>query len=343
MDSLAPYRDEIRRLHQVNDGLRAKVSALQDKIAHLHASHAEEIVRIKAELKCKCMSDDAVRQDLASTKEEMESTKEELAEANNEVKELAGKLKRYENSTTPGRHGYNEERAKIRAEEAQLYAEENGMTIVENHKVGPPEGHKGAEWSMDIQKIEHHEMKKCPCCGNTHLKKRKLISKAVVDFGGESRFLTVTLHKGHRMRCDTCRRTFKPIFPSISGTAFGITALGHILEYVCRKNTDYDTAYYLGKLNKHKCSPNMIWNARGPGRPIGPHTTAHNRRVEEGTIPDDRRNTIPLQEGKGVRVGGTHRYRYPGDARPGQGESLRTLIPERDPSHAGGCGRVCRV
>ena len=132
----------------------------------------------------------------------------------------------------------------------------------ENHKIGPPEGHEGAESNMNPVKTIDHHMDKCPCCGNTHLKQRKLICKVIVDFDGDSRFLIVTLHRGHRMRCDVCRATYSPKFPSITGTSFGINVLGHILEYVCKRNTDGDTADYLERLNKHKCSANSIWNAR---------------------------------------------------------------------------------
>ena len=64
------------------------------------------------------------------------------------------------------------------------------------------------------------------------------------------------------MRCDFCRRTFKPKFPSIDGTCFGIGVLGHILEYAGKKNTDEDIAYYLRILNRYKRWATTGWNAR---------------------------------------------------------------------------------
>ena len=268
---LAAYRNEIARLHTQGDDLCVAVSALLGHIARKNAAHAEETVRIRAERGCAACreSDDEVRRklertqaELAAKDEELVRTKSELAAARRELDRRDGRLKRYENSTTPGRHGYNEERAKTRAEEERMHAEENGTKIVENHKIGPPEGHEGAECDMKPVKTIHHEMKKCPCCGNIHLKRRKEISKVIIDFDGKSRYITVTIHRGHTMRCDACRATYKPTFPSIEGTSFGIAVLGHILEYACKKNTDADVAYYLEKLNGRKCSPNSIWNAR---------------------------------------------------------------------------------
>ena len=115
---------------------------------------------------------------------------------------------------------------------------------------------------MHMEKTVHHEMTECPRCGNRHLKQRREIAKLILDFDGTTRFLILTLHKGHCMRCDNCRRTYKPKFPSIEGTAFGIGVLGYILEYAGKKNTDGDIAYYLKVFNKYKRGATTIWNAR---------------------------------------------------------------------------------
>ena len=64
------------------------------------------------------------------------------------------------------------------------------------------------------------------------------------------------------MRCDTRRRAFRPRFPSIKGTAFGIGVLGHILEYAGKKNTDGDISYYMENLHSRTCTSNSVWNAR---------------------------------------------------------------------------------
>lgn len=91
---------------------------------------------------------------------------------------------------------------------------------------------------------------------------RGMHGKTVIDFDGDSRRMCVTLHRGHAVRCDICRRTYRPRFPSIEGTAFGIGALGHILEYAGKKNTDGDIAYYIKNLHRHACADNSVWNAR---------------------------------------------------------------------------------
>ena len=187
------------------------------------------------------------------------------AELDKTKKELKGRtrhLKRYENSTTPGKHGYNEARALLHAEELKRFAEENGIEVVEDHKIGPPEGHDGVHHQMHVEKTVEHKMEKCPGCGRKHLKKRRMICKFILDFDGNTRFLILTLHKGHCMRCDFCRRTYKPKFSSIDGTCFGIGVLGHILEYAGKKNTDGDIAYYLKVLNRYKRGATTVWNAR---------------------------------------------------------------------------------
>ena len=266
---LAAYCNEIAQLHMQSDDLCGTVSALLRHIARNNAAHAEYIAKVERGCAACRGSDDEVRRtlertlaEMAAKDEELVRTQSELVAARRELDRRDGRLKRYENSTTPGKHGYNEERAKTRAEEQRMHAEENGTKIVENHKIGPPEGHEGAECDMKPVETIHHEVKKCPKCGNTHLKRRREIAKVIIDFDGTSRYITVTIHRGYTMRCDTCRATCKPRFPSIGGTSFGIAVLGHILEYACKKNTDADIADHLEKLNGRKCSPNSIWNAR---------------------------------------------------------------------------------
>ena len=133
---------------------------------------------------------------------------------------------------------------------------------MDNHKIGPPEGHEGVHHQMHVEKTIVHKMKKCPRCGNKCLKRRRMICKFILDFNGDTRFLILTLYKGRSMRCDICRQTFKPKFPSIDGTCFGIGVLGYILEYAGKKNTDDDIAYYLKVLNRYKRGATTIWNAR---------------------------------------------------------------------------------
>ena len=188
--------------------------------------------------------------------------RDEVARLRRDLAGQEGRVRRYENSTTPGMHGYNEERAKVRAAEERMLAAEEGRDVNENHTIGPPARHAGQQHGMEPVRTIKHEQEQCPRCGGHHVKRRRAYCKVIVDFDGDSRTMVVTLHTGHAVRCDTCRRTFKPDFPSIAGTCFGITALTHILEYAGKKNTDGDISYYLEKLYGHDCSANTIWNAR---------------------------------------------------------------------------------
>ena len=253
---LAAYRNEIARLHAENDELREIIRFLKGQIEDMRATHAEEMARLRAELAALSPESDG------AAPEEVERLKSELAQVKKELEGRTGQLRRYENSTTPGRHGYNEDRAKTRAEEQRMLAEETGDAIPENHKIGPPDGHPGARNQPQWNDVVEHHTERCPRCGNTHLKLRGLHGKTIIDFEGDSRWMCVTLHRGHAVRCDICRRTFKPRFPSIKGTAFGIGVLGHILEYAGKKNTDGDIAYYMKNLHRHSCADSTVWNAR---------------------------------------------------------------------------------
>ena len=196
---LAAYRYEIHRLHERSDDLCVAVSALLRYVARRNAAHAEdacsnvgtgpcpscasyveEIVRLKAGTDSADQgADQALKwaaQALNERDGEVRGLKAEMAEKDDAIEWLRaevdkikqdlekrrGRLKRYENATTSGRHGYNEERAVIRAEELKKFAEENGIEIVENRKIGPPEGHEGVHHEMHVEKTVHHEMRVPP-------------------------------------------------------------------------------------------------------------------------------------------------------------------------------------
>lgn len=135
---LAAYRNEIARLHAELDRRDETIRSLEGHIADMRATHAEEMVLLRAQLA-------ALSPKGGAAPEEMERLKAELAQVKKELEGRTGQLRRYENSTTPGRHGYNEDRTKTRAEEKKMLAEETGDTIPGSHKIGPPDGHTGAQ------------------------------------------------------------------------------------------------------------------------------------------------------------------------------------------------------
>ena len=176
-----------------------------------------------------------------------------------------------------------------------------------------------------------------------YLKQRRKTPKLILDFDGTTRFLILALHKGHCMRCDNCRRTYRPKFPSIEGTAFGIGVLGCILEYA-GKNTDEDISYYLKVFNKYRRGATTIWNARkAPGAMLAPTLRLIIDDLKKAPFLIIHETPVPLQEEKGLRVGGAHRHGRPGGVRPGQGSPVRPIVPARAAPHAGRRGRIRRV
>lgn len=130
-NKLAAYRNEIARLHAANDELREIVRSLKGQIEDMRTTHAEDMARLRVELAARTPEPDGTGPG------EMERLKAELAQ----VKELEGRtgqLRRYENYTTPGRHGYNEDRARTRAEEQKMLAEEPAMLFQKITRSGRP-------------------------------------------------------------------------------------------------------------------------------------------------------------------------------------------------------------
>lgn len=270
---LAPYRNEIARLCELLDERDATIREILEENERTKAAYAERIAEAESRTSpCDLQSGICVHA------AEAMQLRDEVARLQKELDGLDGRVRRYENATTPGRHGYNEARASVRAEEERMHAAEEGREVVENHTIGPPLGHAGQQSEIEPMRTKKHEYERCPRCKGRHIRMRKEHSKIVVDFDGEYRDMIVTLHTGHAIRCDTCCSTFKPKFPSIQGTSFGITALCHILEYAGKKNTDKDIAEYMANLYKHKCTPNCILNARKAIARVLEHTT---RRIIE--------------------------------------------------------------
>ncbi len=256
---LAAYRNEIARQFGVMDKLEAEVKELRDVEARFRARLA---VARAGTVSCHmehgtCVhAKNAIRLEAALV--QMGRERDEAVRERDALKRL---LRRYESAAVPGQNGYNEARARARKKLAKRAAEEAGEEYVENHTVGPPENHAGHHCGFDISRVEWREHEKCPKCGG-RVKQRKIYTKIIIDFEGDSRFITVALYKGHAARCDTCRRTFRPKFPSIGGTSFGMEVLSFILEYAGRRSTDGDIAYYMERLYRYLCSINSVWNAR---------------------------------------------------------------------------------
>ena len=178
---LAAYRNEIARLHAENNELREIIRLLKQQIADMEAAHAEEMARLRAELAALSPEPDG------AAPEEVRRLKAELAQVKKELEGRTGRLRRYENSTTPGRHGYGEDRARIHTEEQRMLAGETGDAIPENHKIGPPDGHPGARNQPRRGRAAGRDIEGHPGCGNAHLKPRRPHGRTATGLGGGAR------------------------------------------------------------------------------------------------------------------------------------------------------------
>ena len=69
-------------------------------------------------------------------------------------------------------------------------------------------------------------------------------------------------HIGWEHACADCGHVTGPDFPAIPGTSFGKKALGCIVYFGGKKNTDADMADYFGDLFRFETAETTIWNAR---------------------------------------------------------------------------------
>ena len=67
---------------------------------------------------------------------------------------------------------------------------------------------------------------------------------------------------GWEYACADCDHVARPDFPAIPGTSFGKKALGYIVYFGGKKNTDADIANYFGDLLHFEAIETTIWNAR---------------------------------------------------------------------------------
>ncbi len=129
--------------------------------------------------------------------------------------------------------------------------------------MGPPLGHRGHGCTFGGAggaPVVHYDTPQCPACGGP-VQSSAPVSKMMLDFGGDGRFMSYTRHTGISTVC-MCGQVMMPAFPGIRGTFFGNEALRHILVYATRRSTDSDIVYYFDRLNKAHASPNSILNAR---------------------------------------------------------------------------------
>ena len=169
----------------------------------------------------------------------------------------------YEHQNLSGKTEYTGKRSRMSedmAQEAGDGAGEDGAGS--SKKTGPPAGHKGRSHSNKPVRKVWHVFARCANCGGRHIKRGRCRCRLVNDFDGPHINIQTVAHIGWEYACADCGHVAGPDFPAIPGTSFGKKALGYIVYFGGKKNTDVDIANYFGDLFHFETAETTIWNAR---------------------------------------------------------------------------------
>ena len=183
------------------------------------------------------------------------------------VEELEAEVRalrpRYEHQNLSGKTEYTRKRSRVSedmAREAGDAAEEDGAGS--SKKTGPPAGHTGCSHSNKPVRKVWHVFTRCASCRGRHIKQGRCRCRLVNDFDGSHINIQTVAHMGLEYACADCGHVTGPDFPAIPGTSFGKRALGYIVYFGGKKNTDADIANYFGDLFHFETAETTIWNAR---------------------------------------------------------------------------------
>ena len=250
---LAVYREEICRLHHANDTLAESNRILLDAVTTMKMEHAAEMQRLRGEMAPGFSWPDPDQSAL------VERYKTRVEELEAEVRALR---LRYEHQNLSGKTEYTRKRSRVSedmAREAGDAAEEGAGS---SKKTGPPAGHKGCSHSNKPVRKVWYVFTRCANCGGRHTKRGRCRCRLVNDFDGSHINIRTVAHIGWEYACADCGHATGPDFPAIPGTSFGKRALGYIVYFGGKKNTDADIASYFGDLFHFETAETTIWNAR---------------------------------------------------------------------------------
>ena len=251
---LAAYREEICRLHHANDTLVGSNRILPDAVTTMKMEHAAEVQRLRGEMAPGFSWPDP---DQSAPVERYKTRVEEL-----EAEARALRL-RYEHQNLSGKTEYTRRRSRVSedmAREAGDAAGEDGAGPPK--KTGPPAGHTGCSHSNKPVRKVWHVFTKCANCGGRRIRRGRCRCRLVNDFDGSHINIRTVAHIGWEYACADCGHVTGPDFPAIPGTSFGKRALGYIVYFGGKKNTDADIADYFGDLFHFETAETTIWNAR---------------------------------------------------------------------------------
>ena len=168
---------------------------------------------------------------------------------------------RYGHQNLSGKTGYTGKRSRVSedmAREAGDAAGEDGAGSSKN--TGPPAGHKGCSHSSRPVRKVWHVFARCANCGGRHIRRGRC--RLVNDFDGPRINIQTVAYMGWEYACADCGHVTGPDFPAMPGTSFGKKALGCIVYFGGKKNTDADMADCFGDLSHFEAAETTIWNAR---------------------------------------------------------------------------------
>ena len=251
---LAAYREEICRLHHANDALAESNRILLDAVTTMRMEHAAGMQQISGEMAPGFSWPDHDQSALVGRYK----TRVEGLEA--EIRTLK---RRYEHQNLSRKTEYTGKRSRVSedmAREAGDAAGEDGAGS--SKKTGPPAGHKGCSHSNKPVRKVWHVFTRCANCGGRHTKRGRCRCRLVNDFDGPRINIRTVAHMGWEYACADCGHVTGPDFPAIPGTSFGKKALGYIVYFGGKKNTDAGMADYFGDLFHFETAETAIWNAR---------------------------------------------------------------------------------
>ena len=246
---LAAYREEICRLHHANDTLAESNRILLDAVTTMKMEHAAGMQRLRGEMAPGFSWPDPDQSAL------VERYKTRVGELEAEVRALK---RRYEHQNLSGKTEYTRKRSRVSEDMTQEAEDAAGSS----KKTGPPAGHKGCSHSNKPVRKVWHVFARCANCGGRHIKRGRCRCRLVNDFDGSHINIQTVAHMGWEYACADCGHVTGPDFPAIPGTSFGKKALGYIVYFGGKKNTDADIANYFGDLFHFETAETTIWNAR---------------------------------------------------------------------------------
>ena len=126
-----------------------------------------------------------------------------------------------------------------------------------NKPIGPPPDHEGHDVSWKPSRCIRIAVKACKC-GWKKLRKLKPISKLIIDFDGNSRFLKVIQYLREKKYCSKCKLIITAPEPGVPGTFIGKNLAAVIVASAGNSDRYASILHNVRAITKKKLSENTI-------------------------------------------------------------------------------------